>query len=122
MEDAQSRQITDQPTPPDAKVPAGSWPTLILGVYLIIFGGLLFWAILDQWIWPVAADSTTLSGVDVEKKLMVLVMLSGAIGSLVHVATSFSDYVGMKQFYTSWIWWYMLRPVVGAGLVCCSIS
>jgi hypothetical protein len=48
--------------------------------------------------------------------LLVLVMIVGALGSLIHVATSFADFLGNRRFYLSWSAWYLLRPVVGASL------
>jgi hypothetical protein len=48
--------------------------------------------------------------------LLVLVVIAGALGSLVHAATSFADYAGNRRFYSSWIVWYLVRPVVGASL------
>ncbi len=48
--------------------------------------------------------------------LLVLVVIVGALGSLIHAATSFADYAGNRRFYSSWIVWYLVRPVVGASL------
>jgi hypothetical protein len=48
--------------------------------------------------------------------LLLLVVLAGALGSLIHAATSFVDFVGNRRFYSSWSAWYLLRPVVGAAL------
>ncbi len=48
--------------------------------------------------------------------LLLLVVLTGMLGSLVHAATSFTDFVGNRRFYVSWTAWYLLRPVVGASL------
>jgi IPT/TIG domain len=51
-----------------------------------------------------------------EAALLVLVVLAGALGSLIHTATSFSDFVGNQRYYSSWSIWYLLRPIVGAAL------
>ncbi len=48
--------------------------------------------------------------------LILLVLLSSALGSYVHAATSFSDYVGNRRLAKSWTWWYLLRVLVGATL------
>jgi hypothetical protein len=48
--------------------------------------------------------------------LLVLVMLVGALGSMVHIATSFADFVGNRRFYSSWAVWYLLRVAVGMVL------
>jgi hypothetical protein len=44
------------------------------------------------------------------------VALSGALGSYIHLATSFADYLGNRQFVKSWEWWYVLRPFIGSAL------
>lgn len=48
--------------------------------------------------------------------MFLIVVLFGAIGSILHVATSFSSYVGNQRFVESWVWWYVLRIPVGMGL------
>jgi hypothetical protein len=48
--------------------------------------------------------------------LMLLVILMGALGSLIHAGTSFGDFVGNRRFFSSWVAWYLLRPVVGVLL------
>ena len=48
--------------------------------------------------------------------LLLLVVVVGALGSLIHTATSFADFVGNRRFYASWSAWYLLRPVIGASL------
>lgn len=51
-----------------------------------------------------------------EQRFMILIGISGGIGSTIHAATSFSKYLGQRRFYSSWIWWYLLRPFVGGLL------
>lgn len=48
--------------------------------------------------------------------LLLLVILVGAAGSLIQAATSFGDYVGNREFFSSWVPWYVLRLVVGVLL------
>ena len=48
--------------------------------------------------------------------LLVLVAIFGAIGSFIHAATSFVEYVGNRRLSRSWSWWYMLRIPIGASL------
>ena len=48
-----------------------------------------------------------------EVRLILLVLLVGAIGSYLHAASSFVDYLGNRTFVESWIWWYLLRPFIG---------
>jgi hypothetical protein len=48
--------------------------------------------------------------------LLLLVVLAGGLGSIIHAATSLGDFVGNRRFYSSWSAWYLLRPLVGAAL------
>jgi len=43
-------------------------------------------------------------------------MVSGGLGSFIHTATSFGDYVGNEALASSWLWWYILRPFIGMML------
>lgn len=49
-------------------------------------------------------------------RILLLVILIGALGSVIGGASSFATYMGNKTFEPSWSWWYYLRPVVGAVL------
>lgn len=51
-----------------------------------------------------------------EERLILLVIVMGAIGSYIHAATSFADFVGNDDFIESWTIWYILRPFIGVGL------
>jgi hypothetical protein len=49
-------------------------------------------------------------------RLILLVICAGALGSFIHAGTSFVDYVGNRAFVRTWLWWYLLRPFIGAVL------
>ena len=51
-----------------------------------------------------------------EVRLLLLVLLAGAIGSYIHASSSLVDYVGNRTMVSSWIWWYLLRPFIGMML------
>lgn len=51
-----------------------------------------------------------------EVRLLLLVLFAGALGSYIHAATSFIDYVGNRKLSGNWVWWYLLRPFVGMTL------
>jgi hypothetical protein len=51
-----------------------------------------------------------------ETRLLLLVLLVGAIGSYVHSTSSIVDYLGNRTFISSWVWWYLLRPFIGMML------
>ncbi len=47
---------------------------------------------------------------------LALIVVFGMAGSFIHAATSFTTYVGNRNFKLSWGWWYLLRPFVGAAV------
>jgi len=51
-----------------------------------------------------------------ELRMILLVLLAGALGSYIHMATSFSYFIGVKKFEMTWYWWYWLRLPIGAVL------
>ena len=50
------------------------------------------------------------------KTLLWLILLIGAVGSSLHGLNSLSNYIGNQDFKSSWAFWYILRPFVGAIL------
>jgi hypothetical protein len=48
--------------------------------------------------------------------LLLLVLSAGALGSFVHAATSFADYIGNQSAKRSWVVWFILRPLIGSAL------
>jgi hypothetical protein len=42
--------------------------------------------------------------------------VAAALGSFVHVATSFATYIGNGKFDVRWLWWYVLRTPIGVAL------
>jgi hypothetical protein len=51
-----------------------------------------------------------------DQVLLLGVLTAGALGGCIHVATSFSDYVGNNEYKASWQYWYMIRPFIGGCL------
>lgn len=117
------------------KRPANNIFVIVIGVVLAIVIGLALFASLIN-LWP-AVDNATTTGASTAKSteyhvrlffatetvtvnsstaLLLLVIIVGALGSLVHAATSFADFVGNRRFYSSWIVWYLMRLVVGSAL------
>jgi hypothetical protein len=61
--------------------------------------------------------NTRLAGhINRELDLLWLVLLAGTLGSFLHTAQSYSEYVGNRTLKISWAWWYSFRPFIGAGL------
>jgi hypothetical protein len=50
------------------------------------------------------------------ENLLLLVAAMGALGALIHVTSSFADYVGNRQLVLSWVWWLLLRIPIGVAL------
>lgn len=122
--------------PNDTDIPRiRPWEINMLGVFLILFsiltGYLLyaFWPeeqLLDNkdkaWIsttylfcWK-DTECMISTELTADQRIIILVLLAGALGSFIHAATSFSNFVGQGKIEKSWIWWYLLRPVIGMGI------
>jgi hypothetical protein len=48
--------------------------------------------------------------------LMILVALAGFLGCLIHIASSFTNFVGSNKFKRSWVLWYYVKPFTAAAL------
>lgn len=91
----------------------------ILGLSLLTFAGTLIYICYvllpdngQKWVYLFGHKLF----VEKESRLALLVILSGALGSFIHTATSFSRYIGHDMFFKRWIWWYILRPFIGSAL------
>jgi len=51
-----------------------------------------------------------------EVRLILLVMVVGLIGSYIQAVVSFVNFTGNRTIVKSWIWYYTLRPFIGAFL------
>jgi len=115
------------PKPPDPTPLKGTWK-LILGGYLVALPLLLAYMVYK--LWPTAdaegkipdADISLFGGLvefndlDAEVRLILVAMVVGALGACIHAAKSFSDFSGNRKIYTSWVWWYVLKPFIGLAL------
>lgn len=114
---------TSVPSPPQVM---SRGVRLAFGLYMILLNVMLVYLLFE--IWPNKTpenDAKELISVfrgywqfylGEESRYLLIVVLSGALGSYVHAATSFADFVGNRQLYGSWCWWYVLRPFIGAAL------
>ena len=75
------------------------------------------------WLWPVAdgGESLVMIGggamrVSRELDLLLLAMVFGGLGSLLHATRSFAGFVGNRTLVASWAWWYALQPLTGVTL------
>ncbi len=96
------------------------------GVYLIILNLVLIYLILRIWPGKIPMGDgpdliTIIPGLPQlklwpEARYLAMVFLVGALGAYIHLATSFTEFLGNRNFYTSWKWWYGLRPFIGSAL------
>ena len=87
-----------------------------MGFWFLLFAVLFFYLLITTW--PVLEPGAkhfkefNLFGLVCtwapDRHLMFTVMMAGAIGSLTHSATSFSDYVGNRELSRNWIWFLVL--------------
>ena len=97
----------------DAKYLSG-FGAILFGSYLVILAcalGLALVALMRSM--PKGAGGAEVPS---ELDLVLVVIIVGALGSYVHTATSFASYIGNRRLATSWLWWYILRPFIGAAL------
>lgn len=67
------------------------------------------------------ADSPTVKTwlvdcIDRELDYLLLVLIAGSLGSFLHIAQSYSDFVGNRTIKSNWAWWYSMQPFIGAIL------
>jgi hypothetical protein len=51
--------------------------------------------------------------VSAEVRLILMVMVVGALGGNVHGLRSFANFAGVGRLTRSWVWWYLYRPFIG---------
>ena len=96
------------------------------GVYLIVLNFVLVYLILRIWPGRIPLDDGPGRVIVIpgyyelnlwpETRYLCLVFLVGALGAYIHLATSFTEFLGNRNFYSSWKWWYGLRPFIGSAL------
>jgi hypothetical protein len=98
---------------------------IAFGVYLIILNLCLIYLLVK--IWPGALplgsrDTLIFLGgrvefpLWIETRYLLISAVAGALGSYIHLATSFADFLGNRRLSTCWAWWYILRPFIGMAL------
>lgn len=129
-DDSKTNRLTNEPkTQQKSSKVAMTWQVRAMGIGLVALALLL--AYLFLMVWP-AGISPTADGASIvpvhlfgdrlvlqlslDVRLVLIVMIAGGLGSFIHTATSFSDYVGNETLTSNWLWWYILRPFVGMML------
>jgi hypothetical protein len=100
---------------------------VLITAYLILAAILLLYGLVRFWPPPAPATESaatsspvtflfwTLSVSD-EVRLILIVAMAGALGSLVHALRSIYWYIGNRELVMSWLVMYMLLPFVGSTL------
>lgn len=93
-----------------------------LGLYLLLLGAVLFYGLLLVWPNVTAKDGSAplkdFLGIKPTREvlLILLAMIMGGLGTLLHVAGSFVMFVGNRELGRSWAFWYLLYPCIGMML------
>jgi len=100
---------------------------LVISVYILSLLVLSVYSLVA--IWPANpatfANSTAPSSVRFltarytlpsETWVLLIVIVAGVIGSLIHSAWNLGAFLGKREFKASWTLWYLAHPFVGAGL------
>lgn len=85
---------------------------IILAIYYIVMSILFVWAIFRLWPEPNATGTLKIT----DLSLTLLVILMGAIGSIIQSVSSFVKYTGARKLLRSWFLYYLFRPIEGSGL------
>jgi hypothetical protein len=123
---------TDDPLPPlggPVADPANKRQIAWAGLCFVIFALLMFYVLVTSW--PVPADTPAQARHVFEhfhifgfgpfdwhpdQRVFLMVIVAGAIGSLVHTLTSLGDYIGNRKLSSNWLWWFALRIPIGIAL------
>lgn len=111
--------MTHQITRDDSRLAINVFTTSLMAIGLIVF---TLWAIYSiVMLWPQDTDGAVqyllwrIALAD-ETRLLIIVILAGALGSMIHTHRSFYYHIGNRDFGASWIPFYIVRPFVGAIL------
>ncbi|MGC4103096.1 IPT/TIG domain-containing protein [Ferruginibacter sp.] len=54
--------------------------------------------------------------IDLNTLILLLVALGGFLGNLIHIASSFTNFIGAGKFKRSWVLWYFVKPFTASAL------
>ena len=122
-------KVTEMPQEAMPEVPTeqgGKRGTIFLiGLYVLLLNLVLVYLLIVLWPRNIHIQDETVKlllgrwwqvTLGIELQYLLIVALSGALGSYIHLATSFADFVGNQKLVSSWTWWYVLRPFIGTAL------
>jgi magnesium-transporting ATPase (P-type) len=98
---------------------------VFLTVYFATLAVLIIWALIAFFPCDLTPNTTCSNNVGFmywtfqvtdEVRLIILVLIAGALGSLVHGFRSLFWYVGNREFVSSWALMYLLLPFIGSSI------
>ena len=115
--------MTQTNTPPDENS-LPKWQVNLIGFYYVVLVILLGFLVYE--LWPQYNNENQyiketkffwcMISLSLEQRIILLVIITGAIGSFIHAAGSFTNFVGEKKLEKTWGWWYALRPFIGMAV------
>ncbi|MBW7991244.1 MAG: hypothetical protein FVQ84_14700 [Planctomycetes bacterium] len=120
-------QTDDKNSRRSGSPPMGSMGSSLLAVYLILLSIILLVAIVQCWPSSAVSKGSIRSllptrflcwtfSLSNEGRLLLIVVLAGALGGQVRSLRSLAWYTGNKELKKSWLLQYVLSPFVGATL------
>ena len=117
----------DSVAPGPGAAPVGVIGIILIKLYLVVATLLCLYALIALWpaISPAKTAAAEPSQVTLflwtftiydEVRLLLLVILAGALGSLVQALRSIYWYVGNRELVKSWLGKYLLQPFAGSAL------
>ena len=103
-------------------VPMSRQKTLGLMAYFCVLAGLVIYLLIRAWPPETTSGSSDLVifglkfTVAYEVRLIIIVVLSGALGSTVHGISSLVVYKAKGMLGENWALWYFSRPFIGSPL------
>lgn len=107
--------------------PATAVEGVLVTAYLLLFAGMLIWALVQLWPGPTPAGGPVPTTTDVallvfmvnisdEVRLLLLVVFTGALGGIIHAVRSVTWYIGQQELRRNWLLTYIAQPFVGSTL------
>lgn len=103
------------PTPMSARMRRLIGFALLAGGASLIAAAALLWPVADSGESVVAICGGAVR-VSRELDLILLAVVFGGLGSMLHAARSFAGFAGNRKLVSSWAWWYALQPFTGTTL------